>query len=121
MATATGLPSDRRIETIEAFWPYYLQEHAKPLTRALHYTGTLLATFSLLGFFLTGDLRLLLAFPVLGYGFAWAAHFFVEKNRPATFTYPLWSLLCDYRMAFSWLTGHIAEDLERAGVNESRA
>ncbi|MDE2498860.1 MAG: DUF962 domain-containing protein [Alphaproteobacteria bacterium] len=115
MAKPTG---NRRIETFEEFWLFYLQEHAKPRTRALHYLGTGLASASLLLFVITGNPWILLGVPLAGYGPAWFAHFFVEKNRPATFTYPLWSLAGDYRMTFSWLTGHIAEDLERAGVQE---
>ena len=113
--------SNRRIETFEDFWPTYLRQHAKPQTRALHYLGTGLATLGLVGFVVTGDPWVPLAVPVAGYGPAWIAHFFVEKNRPTTFTYPLWSLAGDFRMAFSWLTGHIAEDLERAGLTGRRA
>jgi hypothetical protein len=116
---ATGRLSNRRIERFEDFWPHYLQEHARPLTRALHYVGTGLATLALIGFVVTGNLWLLLAYPLLGYGFAWVAHFLVEKNRPATFTYPLWSYVCDYRMVWHWLTGRLADDLKRAGVGES--
>ncbi|MGC9953201.1 MAG: DUF962 domain-containing protein [Rhizomicrobium sp.] len=112
---------NRRIETFEDFWPTYLQEHAKPRTRALHYWGTGLATLAMVAFVVTGDPRILLAVPVAGYGPAWIAHFFIEKNRPATFTYPFWSLAGDFRMAFSWLTGHIAEDLEGAGVADREA
>jgi hypothetical protein len=108
--------SNRRIATFEDFWPYYLQEHAKPRTRALHYLGTGLAALGVAAFVVTANPWLLLAVPAAGYGPAWAAHFFIEKNRPATFSYPLWSLAGDFRMTFSWLTGHIAEDLERAGV-----
>ena len=111
--------SNFRIKRFEDFWLYYLKEHAKPATRALHYAGTLLATLALAGFVLTGNLWLLLAYPLLGYGFAWIGHFFVEKNKPATFRYPFWSYLCDYRMAWRWLSGRLAEDLKRAGVGES--
>jgi hypothetical protein len=113
--------TNRRIETFEDFYPYYLQEHAKSLTRALHYVGTGLATLAMFVFVVTGNPWVLLVGPVVGYGPAWIAHFFIEKNRPATFRYPLWSLAGDFRMAFSWLTGHIGEDLERAGVIDQHA
>ncbi len=106
----------RQIDNFEDFWPYYLRQHAKPQTRAWHYLGTWLAVLALAGFVVTGNVWLLPVVPVAGYGPAWFAHFFIEKNRPASFDYPLWSLASDFRMAFSWLTGHIVEDLERAGV-----
>lgn len=108
--------SNQQTATFEDFWLFYLREHAKPETRALHYLGTGLATFTFLVFIATGNLWLLLVIPVLGYGPGWFAHFLIEKNMPATFTHPLWSLAGDYFMAVGWLTGHIAEDLERAGV-----
>jgi len=114
-------PTNQRIETFEDFWPYYLREHTKPPTRALHYLGTGLASLAMAAVVVVGDPWALLVVPVAGYGPAWIAHFFVEKNRPTTFTYPLWSLAGDFRMAFSWLTGHIAEDLERAGLTGRRA
>ena len=116
----TSRPTNRKIETFDDFWLYYLREHAKPRTRALHYFGTSLALLGVIAFVLIGDPWVLAAVPVAGYGPAWIAHFFVEKNRPATFSYPLWSLAGDFLMTFSWLTGHIGEELERAGVSESR-
>jgi hypothetical protein len=107
-----------RITTYREFWPYYLREHAKPRTRAIHLFGTGLATAALIAGLATGRIWLAVLAVFAGYGPAWYAHFFVEKNRPATFTYPLWSLFSDYRMAFTWLTGGLKRELARAGVEQ---
>ncbi len=80
------------------FFPYYLSEHANRTSRVLHYIGTSLGTAVALTAIATQNWPLLLAYPVIGYGFAWVGHFAFEKNRPATFTYPLWSLRGDYTM-----------------------
>ena len=98
------------------FWPYYLREHAKPQTRGMHYLGTGLSTIALIAALVTRRWWLVPLALVAGYGPAWIAHFFVEKNRPATFKYPLWSLVSDYRMAFVWLTGHLRAELLKAGM-----
>jgi len=105
-----------RITRYRDFWPYYLREHAKPETRAIHFGGTFVATISLIAFIATRRLWLIPVVLAGGYGPAWVAHFFVEKNRPATFTYPLWSLISDYRMAWAWLTGRLHAELDKAGV-----
>lgn len=102
--------------TYREFWPHYLREHAKPRTRTLHFMGTGMATAALVALGVTGRLWLLPVVLAAGYGPAWIAHFFVEKNRPATFTHPFWSLISDYRMAFVWLTGRLESELARAGV-----
>ena len=102
-----------RLRTYEEFWPYYVSEHRKPATRALHLVGTSLVIATLLAAALLSPWWLLVA-PVAGYGPAWIAHFFVEKNRPATFTYPGWSLRADFRMFGLMLRGRMAPEVERA-------
>ncbi len=105
-----------RYTTFAAFWPHYLREHSRPGTRALHYVGTTLVVAVAIFALATGRWWWLLAMPVAGYAFAWAAHVAVEKNRPATFTYPLWSLAADFRMWWFWLTGRLRRELRAAGV-----
>jgi len=99
--------SQPRYQSFAEFWPYYVNEHSKPATRALHALGSLAAVALLIVLIATGRWWLFpLAF-VPGYGLAWAGHFFVEKNRPATFTYPLWSFMGDWKMLALMLTGRL--------------
>ena len=108
--------SEPRIATYPQFWHYYLREHARPATRAWHYLGTSLTILCLLA---AGVLRqpwFLAAAVLVGYAPAWIGHFAVEKNRPATFRYPLWSLVSDFRMLAVWLSGHLPHELAAAGV-----
>jgi hypothetical protein len=106
----------REYTSFAEFWPFYLREHSKPRTRALHYAGTTLVIVIALFAEVTGRWLWLLAIPLAGYGFAWIAHFKVEKNRPATFTYPLWSLAADFKMWWLWVTGRLRPELEDAGT-----
>jgi len=96
-----------------AFWPYYLSQHADPRTRALHYCGTVLGALMLICFFFTMNWWILAGALVAGYGPAWAAHALIERNRPATFTYPIWSFCADYRMLYFAVTGRLAAELLR--------
>lgn len=105
--------SAERIQTFSEFWPYYLSEHRLRKCRALHYVGTACASLVILAILMTGKLALIPLALVAGYGPAWIAHFFIEKNRPATFTYPFWSLAADYKMFFLALQGKMQAELSR--------
>ena len=97
----------RQFKSFAEFWPYYLGEHRQPATRFLHYLGTLAALGSLVLLVVIGKWWLFpLAF-MPGYALAWVGHFFIEKNRPATFTYPLWSFMGDWKMLGLMLTGRL--------------
>jgi hypothetical protein len=89
------------------FYPFYLSEHANRTTRRLHFVGSCLALFCLLELFFMGDPWWLAAALIAGYGFAWFSHLVFEKNRPATFRYPLYSLMGDWVMFWQILTGKI--------------
>ena len=99
--------SNHRYESFAEFWPFYVAEHSQPATRVLHLIGTTLGVALVVYFIATGRWWLILLALVPGYGFAWLAHFVVEKNRPATFKYPLWSLMGDYKMIGLMLTGRM--------------
>jgi hypothetical protein len=105
------------IQSYQEFWPYYLREHANPVTRLVHAAGTLLGLLVLLWGVILGPLWLVLLALVLGYAFAWGSHLLVERNRPATFRHPLWSLASDLRMAWLLLTGRLGAELRRAGLD----
>ncbi|GAB5459693.1 MAG: DUF962 domain-containing protein [Henriciella sp.] len=108
-----------RKQNYAEFWPFYLQEHARPATRNIHYLGTALVILIAAYAVLTQTWLLLLAMPVAGYFFAWIGHAFIERNRPATFTHPLWSLISDFRMFALWITGRLGPELRKAGISEA--
>ena len=105
-----------RYASFEGFWPHYLREHARPGTRVVHVAGTWAAAAVLLWGLLLGPWWLVLVAPVIGYGCAWLSHMLVERNRPATFTHPLWSLRGDLRMAWLAATGRLGAGLRRHGL-----
>jgi hypothetical protein len=105
------------IKSFADFWPYYVRQHAQARTRVLHAIGSVLAIV-MLGVSFAVNLWFLIAVPLVGYAFAWYAHFFVEGNKPATFGHPFYSLLADYRMLFLMMAGRMDEEVERhAGVH----
>ena len=113
--------SQPRYNSFNEFWPYYLAEHSKPGTRLLHLMGTSVALGTVVVFILIGKWWLFPLALIPGYGAAWIGHFFIEKNKPATFQYPLWSFMGDYKMIWMMLTGRMNREFERAagraGVN----
>ena len=98
---------ERRFKSFAEFWPYYLSEHSRPATRALHYIGSLAAVALIIGLIAAGRWWLFPLALIPGYAAAWIGHFFIEKNRPATFTYPLWSFMGDWKMLALMLTGKL--------------
>ena len=109
-----------RPTTYEEFWGYYLRAHSDPSTRLIHYAGSILSLGALALAVIEFQPLWLVAMPLIGYGFAWFGHFFVEGNKPATFGHPFWSLISDYRMLFLWLAGALGPHLARNGVTGGR-
>lgn len=97
----------KKYSSVSEFYPYYLQEHKNKTNRRLHFVGTLLLLLVAAFMVITQNWILVFALPVLGYGFAWFGHFVIEKNRPATFTYPIYSLICDFKMFVDILRGRL--------------
>mmetsp|Transcript_41425 Transcript_41425/g.57655 ORF Transcript_41425/g.57655 Transcript_41425/m.57655 type:complete len:106 (+) Transcript_41425:61-378(+) len=93
--------------TFQDFYPFYLSEHSNLINRKLHIMGTSIVILLWCYVFFTGQYNLLWYTPLIGYGFAWVGHFFFEKNKPATFKYPLFSLRGDFKMWYECLTGQI--------------
>lgn len=107
----------KEYKTLAEFWPFYLGEHSSALNRKFHFIGSSLALIflALCVFYL--EILYILPAIVSGYFFAWVGHFFVEKNRPATFQYPLKSLISDWIMYYYTLTGQIDKQLELHQIN----
>ncbi|NNF51952.1 MAG: DUF962 domain-containing protein [Gammaproteobacteria bacterium] len=97
----------RRFRNFSEFYPFYLSQHKHPNCRRLHFVGTALSIFTLLLALASRRWELLWLLPVVGYGFAWLGHLIFEKNRPATFTHPFYSLLGDFLMFAQILTGRL--------------
>ena len=96
---------EKQYTSLKEFYRYYLSEHQEYTTRLLHFIGTGLVIISFIVFLVTLNWVYFAIIPVLGYGFAWVGHAFFEKNKPATFTYPGYSLASDFIMFWDLLTG----------------
>ena len=105
-----------RIENYADFWDFYVLEHSQPATRYLHFIGTTLALILLVWILRSGAFRYLPLCLLVGYAFAWSSHFFIEHNKPATFKYPLWSFVSDYKMMWLMLTGRMDAEVRRVSA-----
>lgn len=109
-------PDVKKYENLAEFWPFYLGEHRSKANRTLHFIGSCCGLIFLAATLWTLQPLFLVAGLVAGYGFAWTGHFFIERNRPATFKYPLKSFLSDWKMFYLILTGRIDGELRRLGL-----
>jgi hypothetical protein len=98
---------DDRYRSFAEFYPFYLSQHRNRNCRRLHFAGSAWVLAVVVAAVATRDPLWLVAAPVVGYGFAWVGHFVFEKNRPATFKHPLYSLMGDWVMFRDMLTGRI--------------
>lgn len=94
-----------RFASLQEFYPFYLSEHQHPVSRILHFTGTGLIALWIALAVIDRNGWWLVLIPCSGYGFAWAGHYFFERNKPATFQYPFFSLASDFILFWQLLTG----------------
>ena len=97
--------TEKKFTSLKEFYPYYLTEHTHPTSRILHFFGTAFVVFLLFSGFIYYNWVYWAFIPVVGYGFAWAGHYFFEKNKPATFKYPFYSLASDFILFWQLLIG----------------
>ena len=96
---------EKRYSNFKDFYPYYLSEHSHKTTKLLHFIGTSISLYFLFNFFRTFDFVYIILSLLSGYGFAWVSHFFIEKNKPATFKYPFYSFIGDHLMFIEIIMG----------------
>jgi len=101
-------PAAKKYASFAEFYPFYLSEHSDRTCRRLHFSGSTLALLCLVALIVTRNPWWLLAALLCGYGFAWVGHFVFEKNQPASFKQPLYSLMGDWKMFWQIATGKIA-------------
>lgn len=109
--------TSNKINDLDDFWPFYLEQHRSLKNQILHVFGTTLGIFCLF-YAVFADRSGFIIFALLaGYSFAWIGHFFFEKNKPATFQYPLYSFLSDFRMCYSFYRGQLRQEFEKYSID----
>jgi hypothetical protein len=106
------MAEDRKFNSYDEFFTFYLQQHSDPRNRLMHAIGTTLGIAVVVGAFVVGHPWYALLFFPIGYGFAWTGHFGLEKNKPATFGHPFWSFISDFRMLGLMATGRLASRMK---------
>jgi hypothetical protein len=109
--------STKAFQNYQSFWPYYVSQHLHPRNRILHFIGTTIGLVILAVTLLQKKWCWILGVPVSGYAFASYGHFFVEKNKPATFQYPWWSIRADFQMFFLICTGRMQAEIKRNNLS----
>ena len=104
----------KKIHNYKEFWLFYVREHSNGTCRRLHIAGTALALLAFFLFILTKEIMFLILMPLFGYSFAWIGHFYFQKNKPATFKQPFFSLISDFVMFCYVLTGKFDTELIKA-------
>lgn len=107
------------IKSFSEFWPHYVADHSKPATRALHLAGTSVGLACAAALIARGKWKFIPLALIPAYGAAWFGHFFIEHNKPATFRYPLWSFIADYKMIGMMIAGRMGEEVESAVKQEA--
>lgn len=107
------MDQDERFRTLSEFWPYYVREHSKSLTRNLHFVGNTNLFLWLLLALIRRSPKLGVFAVVSSYALAWIGHFFVEHNIPATFKYPIMAGMCDMIMYYKMWNGEMDAEVEK--------
>lgn len=105
--------TEKRYKTLAEFWPYYVREHSRPLTRKMHFIGNTNLFFWLTLWLVRRRHKLLVVALISSYALAWIGHFFIERNRPATFKYPIMSAVCDLWMYVKMWRGTMDAEVAR--------
>jgi len=118
MSPVPANPDPKAFASFREFYPFYLSEHRNATSRKLHFAGSALVLALIVAAIASGLWWLLAVVPVAGYGFAWIGHFAFEKNRPATFKYPGYSLMGDWVMFWQLLTGALPFEERNPGARQ---
>jgi len=108
------MATTKRFTSLKEFYPFYLTEHTNPICRGLHFAGTSLVIALCITGIVTYNWKFFVLMPIAGYGFAWVGHFFFEKNKPAAFANPFYSLASDFIMFWHTISLQLPKKMEES-------